>query len=304
MARRAPTPTSSRRAWPLPEVAGPIAVLALGLVSAASWGAGDFGGGLLSRSAPLLGVVFGSQFIGMLAALVIAVVRGEPLPQGADVGWAVVAGFLGVVGITSLYRGLAVGRMGVVAPTTGVLAAVVPVTVGFLLEGVPSTEVVVGIGLALLAVILVTRAPGHDAATRSGIEWGLLGGLAIGGFSVCIGQLSGAGAFGPLVLVRLIEGGIVALVIVLGRQPWRMPVSTLRWVLVVGLLDMAGNGAFILAAQAGALAIAATVSSLYPVGTVILAIAVLHERLTRSHAAGIVLTGVAIVLIGLGTAGS
>jgi drug/metabolite transporter (DMT)-like permease len=304
MGRPRPIRTSSRRAWPLPEVAGPIAVLALGLVSAASWGAGDFGGGLLSRRAPLLGVVFGSQFIGMLAALVIALVRGEPLPQGADVGWAVVGGVLGVVGITSLYRGLAVGRMGVVAPTTGVLAAVVPVTVGFLLEGVPSTEVVVGIGLALLAVILVTRAPGHDAATRSGIEWGLLGGLAIGGFSVCIGQLSGAGAFGPLVLVRLIEGGIVALVIVLGRQPWRMPISTLRWVLVVGLLDMAGNGAFILAAQAGALAIAATVSSLYPVGTVILAIAVLHERLTRSHAAGIVLTGVAIVLIGLGTAGS
>jgi drug/metabolite transporter (DMT)-like permease len=251
-----------------------------------------------------MGVVFGSQFIGMLAALAIALLRGEPLPQGTDIAWAVAGGVLGVVGITALYRGLAVGRMGVVAPTTGVLAAVVPVTVGFILEGVPSTEVVAGIGLALVAVILVTRAPGHDAATRSGIEWGLLGGLAIGAFSVCIGQLSGAGAFGPLVLVRLIEGGIVALVIVVGRQPWRMPIPTFRWVLVVGLLDMAGNGAFILAAQAGALAIAATVSSLYPVGTVILAIAVLHERLTRSHAAGIVLTAVAIVLIGLGTAGS
>ena len=72
----------------------------------------------------------------------------------------------------------------------------------------------------------------------------------------------------------------------------------------IGLLDMAGNAAFILAAQAGDLAIAATLSSLYPVGTVILAIAVLHERLTRSHAAGIVLTAAAILLIGLGTAGS
>ena len=77
-----------------------------------------------------------------------------------------------------------------------------------------------------------------------------------------------------------------------------------RWVVVIGLLDMVGNAAFILAAQAGDLAIAATLSSLYPVGTVILAIAVLHERLSRSHAAGIVLTGAAILLIGLGTAGS
>jgi drug/metabolite transporter (DMT)-like permease len=304
MRRRPSTRTWRRRAWPLPELTGSAVVLILGLVSAASWGAGDFGGGLLSRRAPLLGVVFASQLIGMVAALAIAVARNEPLPQGADVAWAVAGGVLGVVGITSLYRGLAVGRMGVVAPTTGVLAAVVPVAVGFALEGVPSTEVVVGIGLALVAVVLVTRAPGHDDAAKSGIEWGLLGGLAIGAFSVCIGQLSGAGAFAPLVLVRLIEGAIVAVVIVLGRQAWRMPIPTFRWVLVVGLLDMAGNGAFILAAQAGALAIAATVSSLYPVGTVILAIAILHERLTRSHAAGIVLTGVAIVLIGLGTAGS
>ena len=123
---RPPSTCPSRRGWPLPEVAGPVAVLALGLVSAASWGAGDFGGGLLSRRAPLFGVVFGMQLIGMLAALAIGVARGEPIPQGADVAWAVAAGGFGVVGITSLYRGLAVGRMGVVAPTTGVLAAVVP----------------------------------------------------------------------------------------------------------------------------------------------------------------------------------
>ena len=74
-----------------------------------------------------------------------------------------------------------------------------------------------------------------------------------------------------------------------------MPLASARWLIVIGLLDMAGNAAFILAAQAGALAIAATLSSLYPVGTVVLAIAILHERLTRSHAAGIVLTAAAIL---------
>lgn len=276
----------------------------LGLISAASWGAGDFGGGLLSRRAPLFGVVFGMQLVGMVAALAVGVARGEPIPHGSDVLWAGAAGVFGVVGITSLYRGLAVGRMGVVAPTTGVLAAVIPVVVGFAQEGVPSTEVVVGIGVALVAVVLVTRAPGHDESAASGVEWGLLGGLGIGLFSVCIGQLSGDGAFGPLVLTRLVQAGILLLVILVGRRPWRMPWTAARWVLVIGLLDMAGNAAFILAAQAGDLAIAATVSSLYPVGTVILAVAILHERLTRSHGAGIVLTAAAILLIGLGTAGS
>ncbi len=161
------------------------------------------------------------------------------MPQGVDVVWSVVAGFFGVLGITSLYRGLSVGRMGVVAPTTGVLAAVVPVVVGFATEGLPTTEVVVGIGLALFAVILVTRAPGHDDSGPSGIEWGLLGGLAIGLFSVCIGQLSGAGTFGPLVLVRLVQAGILLVVIVLGRQAWRMPLPAARWVVVVG---PAGHG--------------------------------------------------------------
>jgi len=65
---------------------------------------------------------------------------------------------------------------------------------------------------------------------------------------------------------------------------------------------MGGNVAFIAAAQTGALAIAAVLSSLYPVMTVVLAVAVLHERMTLRHVAGIALTAVAIVLIGIGTA--
>jgi len=291
--------------WPLPDLAGPgLAVVVLGLVSAASWGAGDFGGGMLSRRAPLFGVVFGSQLVGLVAALGIGIARGEPPPHGSDVAWCVAAGAFGVIGITALYRGLSVGRMGVVAPTTGVLAVVIPVTVGFALEGLPPPEVIAGIAAAIVAVVLVTRAPGHADGRPSGLEWGLLGGVGIGLFNVCIGQLSGEGAFGPLVLIRLVQAGILLAVIVVGRQAWRMPLSLARWILLIGLLDMGGNAAFILAAQAGELAIAATLSSLYPVGTVLLAIGVLHERLTPSHAAGIALTAVAIALIGLGTAGS
>src|SRR5262249_31922862 len=159
--------------------------------------------------------------------------------------------------------------------------ALIPVTVGFALEGVPPPEVIAGIGAALIAVVLVTRAPGHEDGRPSGIEWALLGGLGIGLFNVCIGQLSGEGAFAPPVLSRLGQAGILLAIIVVARQPWRMPVRRARWILLIGLLDMGGNAAFILAAQAGALAIAATLSSLYPVGTVLLAIAVLHERLTR-----------------------
>ncbi len=257
---------------------------------------------MLSRRAPLFGVVAGTQLVGMIAAVALAILRGEPLPQGADVTWAIGGGLTGMIGITSLYRGLAVGRMGVVAPTTGVLAAVVPVAVGFALEGVPRPATLAGIAIALVAVVLVTRAPGHADGRPSGIRWALLAGLAIGGFNVCIGQLSDAGAFAPLVIIRLVQAVVIVILVAAWRQPWRLERGVAGRLVVVGLLDMAGNAAFILAAQAGQLAIAAVLSSLYPVTTVLLAIVVLGERLTRSHVAGVVLTGAAIVLITAGTA--
>jgi len=243
-----------------------------------------------------------TQVVGMVAAVGIAAGRGEPVPQGADLGWAAATGVAGVIGMTSLYRGLAVGRMGVVAPTTGVLAAVIPVVVGFATEGIPPPAVLVGIATALAAVVIITRVPGHDDGRPSGVRWALTAGIAIGLFNVFVGQLSGAGAFGPLVVIRLVQGVVLAVLIVAWRQPWRMGRDVVPKLVAVGLLDMAGNACFILAAQTGQLAIAAVLSSLYPVVTVVLAVMVLSERVTRSHVLGIALTGLAIVLIGVGSA--
>jgi drug/metabolite transporter (DMT)-like permease len=207
-----------------------------------------------------------------------------------------------MVGISALYRGLAVGRMGVVAPTTGVLGAAIPVVFGFAVEGVPQPMAVAGIVAALVAVVLVTRAPGHGTDRPSGVEWALLAGIAIGGFNICIGQFQGASPFGLLVIIRLLQAAMMVLLIVLWRQPWRLPRDVVPKVVVVGLLDMVGNAAFIVAAQVGALAIATVLASLYPVTTVVLAIVILHERLTGSHVAGIGLTAVAITLIAVGSA--
>jgi drug/metabolite transporter (DMT)-like permease len=286
----------------IPEIAPGLAVVVLGLTSAITWGAGDYGGGLLSRRLPLFGVVFTTQIVGMAFALVVAIARGEPVPAGADLGWSLVAGACGVVGMTSLYRGLAVGRMGVVAPTTGVVGAIIPVTVGFLVEGVPRVATIAGIVVALVAVVLVTRAPGHGSDRPSGASWAFLAGTAIGGFNVAIGQLSGAGAFGPLVIIRLVQTVTLVVLVVAWRQPWRIGRRDVARLGVVGVLDMAGNAAFIGAAQVGALAVASVLSSLYPVTTVLLAIGLLHEHVSRSHVVGIVLTAVAIALIAAGTA--
>lgn len=276
--------------------------MVLGLLAAVTWGSGDFGGGILSRRVPLFGVVGVSQLVGMAAAIMLATARGEPFPAATDIAWATGAGVCGVVGVTGLYRGLAVGRMGVVAPTTGVLGAVLPVAFGFAVQGVPQPAAIVGIVGAILAVVVVTSAPGHGTDRPSGIRWALLAGLAIGGFNICIGQFSGASAFGQLAIIRIVQAIMISILIVAWRQPWRVPRDVLPKLMVIGLLDMTGNAAFILAVQAGALAIATVLSSLYPVVTVILAIVLLREHLSRSHVVGIVLTVFSIALISIGSA--
>ena len=121
-------------------------------------------------------------------------------------------------------------------------------------------------------------------------------------FSLAIAQLSDGAVFGPLAVVRGVEAVLIAAVIVATKTVWRMPRRLVLPIVGIGVADMAGNAFYILAIQAGALAVASVMSSLYPVTTVILATVFLHERVTRSHAAGIALAATAIALIGIGSA--
>ena len=277
-----------------------MATVVFGLAAALTWGTGDFGGGLLSRRAPLFGVVLASQLVGTAVALVLAVVRGETAPSPADLGWSVCGGLCGGIGISALYQGLAVGRMGIVAPITGVFAALIPVAAGIALEGLPAPLVLFGIGLAFAAVVLVSRV-GDERAGPSGVGLALLAGVALGLLGVAIAQIGDGHVFGPLTVLRATEALLIGAIVIVGHQAWRPPSGLWPALAGVGVMDMAGNGAFILAVQAGSLAVAAVLSSLYPVTTVVLATIVLHERVTRSHAVGIALAMVAIACI---TAGS
>jgi drug/metabolite transporter (DMT)-like permease len=242
-----------------------------------------------------------SQFVGMCIAVAIAVARDESVPVGTDLLLCVVAGVLGGVGITALYRGLAIGRMGIVAPVTGVLAAVIPVVGGIILEGLPAAIVLAGIALAVVSVILVSRVA-DEGGGRAGLTEALIAGIAIGCFGIAISGLSEGQVFSSLTVIRLVQALLVVGLVLGTRAAWRLPVDALPAVAVVGALDMAGNTFYLLAVQTGALAVAAVLSALYPVTTVLLAAVVLHERVTRDHTIGIALAAAAIVLIGLGSA--
>ena len=255
---------------------------------------------MLARRSAVLGVVLVSQLVGTVLALLLAVVRGETMPLPTDLPWSVAGGLTGGIGIVALYRALAVGRIGVVAPVSGVLAAAIPVVFGVLVEGMPTALVVIGIGLAIVAVVLVSRVD-DGRVGPSGLGLALVAGVAIGGFGVAISQISEGHAFGPLAIIRATEALLIVAIVLLGRQAWRSDRRLLPAMAGVGVLDMAGNAAFILAVQAGSLAVAAVLSSLYPVTTVVLASLVLHERVTRSHAAGIALAVGAIACIAAGS---
>jgi len=276
---------------------GPSLTVAFGLLSALTWGAADFGGGMAARRGPVFGVVLVSQAVGMAIALGLAIGRGEPFPAPADLGWAVLAGIAGSAGVAGLYHGLATARVAVVAPIAGVLSAVLPVLAGWILQGTPVPGQLAGIGLALLAVVLVSTSTDPVGERPAGVRFGIVAGLGFGLFNVFASRLSAGSVFGPLVLVRGVEAIVIAAIVLATRSRWRLGGSAFRIALLVGLGDMAGNGFFILAAQAGRLDLAGVLSSLYPVTTLVLAAVLLRERVTRRHAAGIGVAFAAIVLI-------
>ena len=274
-----------------------IAVVLLGLGSSVTWGLSDFLGGFASRRAPLLGVLAITQVLGVLIALPLAIAHGETLPGQSDVGWSVLSGLFGVVGLGCLYHGLGVGRMGVVAPVTGVLVALIPVTVGIVADGPPGDGAAIGIGLAIASVAVVARIPGETSDRPSGFRWGVIAGLTLGAFTVTISGVTKGLVFGPLAIVRLSEAIACVLVIVAGRRMWLPPRSTWPALVGIGLFDMLGTAAYIFAVQIGPLAIAGVLSALYPVVTVVFAATILRERMTRLHALGVTAATLGVVLI-------
>ncbi len=270
-----------------------------GLSAAAFWGAGDFGGGISARRLPVFVAVLGAQVVGLVGAILAAVVLHEPVPTPTDAAWAAAGAVLGSLGLAGLYRALADGRMGIVAPITGVLTAAIPVAVGIAMAGLPTPVRLGGFALAVVSIVLVSSA--DDGTTgRRGILMAVGAGVSFGLYGTCVGQIE-SGVFAPLAVARATSSALVLAIVVLGRTPIRASFRgrprLVGLVALVGVLDLAGNAAFLVSAQAGGLAVAAVLGSLYPVSTVILAAAILREPIGRIHAAGIGVAAVATLLI-------
>lgn len=281
----------------------------LALASAVVYGAADFLGGFATRRSPTLAVAATSQVAGLVLLLtVLPLLPGEPIP--ADIRWGAMAGFMGGGGLALFYRALARGTMSVVAPVTATTSAAVPFLAGIILGERPSALALVGIGVALVAIGLISGAAAPFPVPRPASWWqrwrprslhGLAGavgaGLAFGLFFVLIERVDPASGLWPLIGAR---GGSLLLFVLaaaLTRRSLRPRTADLRVIGAAGSLDMAANVLFLLAVQRGLLSIVAVLTALYPATTVVLAHLVLHERLARPQQVGLGLAACAVALI-------
>jgi drug/metabolite transporter (DMT)-like permease len=275
----------------------------LSLLAATSYGLGDFNGGMFSRRGGPWAVSLLAQLGGtVLVLLVVLVTDGSP--TGTDLAWALLAGVGNGFGTAFLYRGLSAGRMGVVAPVSGVGAVVVPVVAGVAAGERPEVAVWLGIVLALPAIWLVAREPetlpASSGSLGSGLLDGILAGLGFGTLFAALAQIPEEAGFLPLALNQLIAGGAIIVVALLLQQDW---VPRNRYALggvISGVLGAVATGLFQVATHHGYLTVAAVVTSLYPAFTVLLAATVLREQVHRAQAIGLALCAAAVVLVATG----
>ncbi len=267
------------------------------LISAATWGGGDFTGGYASRRCSPYQVLALAALSGLLVLVSAALFWRETFPSVRGILWAMLGGISGALGIAAFYRALSMGHVAIVAPTTGVISAILPVVFGLLTQGLLAQTKLIGFGLALIGIWLVSAASSSEGRV-SRREFGLacLAGIGFGGFLIFLGLVDPGKIFTPLIVSRSMTLCIGLILIKLNRLPLPAPSSN-PTALLAGVLDAGGNLFYILARQYTRLDIAALLASLYPASTVILAGLILKEKMSFRQGVGVGMCLAAILLI-------
>ncbi|HEY6195811.1 MAG TPA: DMT family transporter [Candidatus Eisenbacteria bacterium] len=280
----------------------------LALLSSVLYGAADFLGGLGSRRAPVVTVTALSQAAGLVVLLAAA-----PFVPGAtrvvDLAWAAGAGLSGGAGVLLLYRALATGVVSTAAPLISMIALTVPVAVGLLAGERPGVLPMLGVAAGVGAVLLIAGGsdphagdgpagprPSRPAPLRS-LAPAYASGLLIGAFLVCLGRIGAGASLWPLVAARAVGTlGLFATGLA-WRVSFRPAAAAVGPIVGAGSADVVANLLYVFAVQRAPLSLIATLVSLAPASTVVLAQLVLRERLSSGQRAGVALALVAVVLL-------
>ena len=275
----------------------------LAALCAVTYGLADYSGGRASRSVASTIVTFLGQATSLVLVVIGLALIGTPIASAHDLWWGAAGGAAGGLALIAFYQALSRGAMTVVAPTTAVISAVLPVSVGLALGERPSGTAVVGIVVACLAVALVSGAIGtrHQETKFSTVVLAAVAGVGFGFIFVAFARTAGDSGLWPLVSARAASLPVVAIVVGATR-PRRGALRSVIWlVLASGVLDMAANMFYLEASHRGLLSIVAVISSMYPVSTVCLAFGLDHERVSKTQAVGLAFAATALALVSLGS---
>ena len=275
-------------------------VVLLSLVAALTYGVSDFIGGVLTRRASAWAVAVASQAAALVLAALFAL-TGLAVPPWSALAWGALGGVGSGAGNVLIYRGLGAGRMTVVAPVSAVAAAVLPIVAGLIGGERPGAIPLVGVAAALPAVWLVSGGgAGLRGADRRDVINGLGAGLGFGTQFSALGQIPADAGLTPLAVSQLVSVGSIVIAAIVTSSPWVPRDRSSRMGVFAGLLAGIATISFQLATQAGMLTIAGVLTSLYPAVTIVLAAALLRERVHPRQGVGLLLAGAAVALIAAG----
>jgi drug/metabolite transporter (DMT)-like permease len=282
---------------------GMTTTIILALTTSLLFGVGDFLGGVATRrdSAP---AVTGTSHMLSIVLISIAVlfVMPDAHPTQSDLMWGALSGLSGVIGVMSLFAALACGRMSIVAPISAALSAALPALFDLLRGTRLSTVTMAGIGLALVAIVVVSVAPDeqlhepeHDYRPRRALMLALLSGVGFSGAFIAFSFTASASGLIPVLVARVVS---IALAVTLAVRTGGFPVdrTALLPTLGAGVTDALANVTMLTAIRLGPLAIASVLGSFFPVVVVLLARIFLKERLRPWQRVGVVVALVAVVL--------
>ena len=275
----------------------PLSGVGAGVLAAIAFGAGDFAGALAARRAGALIVVAGAHSIGLVALLLATLVLQPPVPDLDAVLIGIGAGVAGAVGLAALYRGMALGSMGIVTSLSGAGSLAIPLVAGVLLGARITPVQVVGVACAAAAAAAASGAT-RDELGRRALLLAAVAALGFGAWYVLIDLAARAGdPLWALVCSRA-TSAVLASAFAIGRfDRARFP---LRIVVAAGLFDVGGNALYVVARELMPIGLAAALTGLYPIVTMLLARTLLGERLPRLGQVGVGLALLGIVLISAG----
>ncbi len=277
-----------------------VIVLALG--SAIVYGISDYVGGRASRHRPPIVIALAAELVILAITAVVVPVVEQSGPTEAAVSWGIVGGIAGSGGVLGLYACLSRGNMTVVAPVTGIVAALVPVAVGVGLGERPGVTASVGILLAIVAVALIGGivGVGHQPISARTVLAACGVGSAFGLLFVAYSRTGEDAGLWPLLMSRAGATPLLAGAFVLARRRGDVSLAGVGVVLpgiTIGVLVLAANGLYLVAARDGLLVVVAVLVALYPASTVVLATLLDRERASRWQVVGMGVAAIAVTLI-------